>query len=178
VRGDGDTLLACVDSEVELGLDFPQPVISIERLVRVSDGEGLQADESLDFLVRSPPAGHCGSHHCLGTPWLPPSSASAKSAGPSRPTSWVVAVAAAPSQAGLTPVRAQLPPLRRQLQGPRVAVAASRPRPCGTSSFLGSFFKACQQATRPSDRHPFGKHDQGRKTLDIVTHQPMSQTQT
>jgi hypothetical protein len=45
----------------------------------------------------------------------------------------VVAVAAAPSQAGLTPVRAQLPPLRHQLQGPRVAVVAPRPRPYGIS---------------------------------------------
>jgi hypothetical protein len=55
VRGDGDTLLAGVDSEVELGLDFPQPVIGIEQLVRVADGEGLQADELLDSFVRSTP---------------------------------------------------------------------------------------------------------------------------
>jgi hypothetical protein len=57
VRGDGDTLLAGVDSEVELGLDFPQPVIGIELLVRVADGEGLQADELLDFFVSSSPGG-------------------------------------------------------------------------------------------------------------------------
>jgi hypothetical protein len=41
VRSDGDTLLAGVDSEVELGLDYPQPVVGIERLVRVADGGGL-----------------------------------------------------------------------------------------------------------------------------------------
>jgi hypothetical protein len=41
VRGDGDTLLASVDSEVELRLDYPQPVVGIERLVRVADGGGL-----------------------------------------------------------------------------------------------------------------------------------------
>jgi hypothetical protein len=41
VRGDGDTLLTGVDSEVELGLDYPQPVVGIERLVRVADGGGL-----------------------------------------------------------------------------------------------------------------------------------------
>jgi hypothetical protein len=33
VRDVGNTLLAGVDSEVELGLDFPQPVIGIELLV-------------------------------------------------------------------------------------------------------------------------------------------------
>jgi hypothetical protein len=57
VRGDGDTLLASVDSEVELGLDFPQPVIGIERLVRVADGGGLQVDEPLDLFVRSSSGG-------------------------------------------------------------------------------------------------------------------------
>jgi hypothetical protein len=57
VRGDGDTLLASVDNGVELGLDYPQPVVSIERLVRVADGGGLQADELLDFFVRSSPGG-------------------------------------------------------------------------------------------------------------------------
>jgi hypothetical protein len=41
----------------------------------------------------------------------------------------VVAVAAAPAQAGIAPVRAQLPPLRHQLQGPKVAVAATRHDP-------------------------------------------------
>jgi hypothetical protein len=41
VRGDGDTLLAGVDSEVELGLDYPQPAVGIERLLRVADGGGL-----------------------------------------------------------------------------------------------------------------------------------------
>jgi hypothetical protein len=41
VRSDGDTLLASVDSEVELGLDYPQPVVGIEQLVRVADGGGL-----------------------------------------------------------------------------------------------------------------------------------------
>jgi hypothetical protein len=57
VRGDGDTLLASIHSEVKLGLDFPQPVVGIERLVRVADGGGLQADEPLDFFVRSSPGG-------------------------------------------------------------------------------------------------------------------------
>jgi hypothetical protein len=57
VRGDGDTLLASVDSEVELGLDYPQPVVGIEWLVRVADGGGLQVDEPLDFFVRSSPGG-------------------------------------------------------------------------------------------------------------------------
>jgi hypothetical protein len=57
VRGDGDTLLAGVDSEVELGLDFPQPVVGIKRLVRVADGGGLQADETLDFFASSSPGG-------------------------------------------------------------------------------------------------------------------------
>jgi hypothetical protein len=53
VRGDGDKPLAGIDSEVELGLDYPQPVVGIERLVRLADGGGLQADEPLDFFVRS-----------------------------------------------------------------------------------------------------------------------------
>jgi hypothetical protein len=141
VRGDGDTLLAGIDSEVELGPDYPQPVVGIERLDRVADGGGLQADEPLDFFVRSSPGGHCGSHHSLGAPWLPPSSASAESAGPSRPPSWVVAVAAAPAQAGIAPVQAQLPSLHHQLQGPLVAVAAARPRPCETSSSLAASSK-------------------------------------
>jgi hypothetical protein len=57
VRGDGDTLLTSVDSEVELGLDYPQPAVGIERLIRVADGGGLQADEPLDFFVRSSPGG-------------------------------------------------------------------------------------------------------------------------
>jgi hypothetical protein len=57
VRGDGDTLIAGVDSEVELGLDFPQPVVGIERLVRVADGGGLLADETLDFFASSSPGG-------------------------------------------------------------------------------------------------------------------------
>jgi hypothetical protein len=63
VRGDGDTLLVGVDSEVELGLGYPQPVVGIERLVRVADGGGLQADELLDFFVRSSPGGAL---------WFPP----------------------------------------------------------------------------------------------------------
>jgi hypothetical protein len=41
VRGVGNTLLSGVDSEVELGLGYPQSVISVERLVRVADGGGL-----------------------------------------------------------------------------------------------------------------------------------------
>jgi hypothetical protein len=40
VRSDGDTLLTSVDSEVELGLDYPQPVVGIEQFVRVDDGGG------------------------------------------------------------------------------------------------------------------------------------------
>jgi hypothetical protein len=63
VRGDGDPLLAGVDGEVELGLDYPQPIVGIERLVRVADGEGLQADEPLYFFVRSSPGGAL---------WFPP----------------------------------------------------------------------------------------------------------
>jgi hypothetical protein len=53
----------------------------------------------------------------------------------------MVVVATAPAQAGTAPVRAQLPPLRHQLRGRRVAVAAARPRPCGTSSFLAASSK-------------------------------------
>jgi hypothetical protein len=62
------------------------------------------------FFVRSSSGGALQFPHCLGAPWLLPSSASAESARPSRPPSW--AVAAAPAQDGLAPVRAQLPPLR------------------------------------------------------------------
>jgi hypothetical protein len=57
VRGVGNTLLSGVGSEVELGLDYPQPVVGIERLVRVADGGDLQADELLDFFVSSSPSG-------------------------------------------------------------------------------------------------------------------------
>jgi hypothetical protein len=63
VRGDGDTLLTGVDSEVDLGLDYPHPVIGIERLVRVADGGGLQAIELLDFFMRFSPGGAL---------WFPP----------------------------------------------------------------------------------------------------------
>jgi hypothetical protein len=34
---------------VELGLNHPQPVIGIERLIRVVEGGGLQANEPLDW---------------------------------------------------------------------------------------------------------------------------------
>jgi hypothetical protein len=50
-------------------------------------------------------------------------------------------VAAALAQAGIVQVRAQLPPIRHQLQGPRVAVAAARPGPCETSSSLAASSK-------------------------------------
>jgi hypothetical protein len=55
VRGEGDTLLVGVDSEVKLGLGYPQSVVGIERLVRVADGGGLQANEPLNFFARSTP---------------------------------------------------------------------------------------------------------------------------
>jgi hypothetical protein len=57
VRGDGDTLLAGIDSEVKLGLDYPQLVVGTERLVRVAEGGGLQANEPLDLFMRSSSGG-------------------------------------------------------------------------------------------------------------------------
>jgi hypothetical protein len=33
VRGDGDALLIGADGEVELGLDHPQPVVSVEQII-------------------------------------------------------------------------------------------------------------------------------------------------
>jgi hypothetical protein len=67
VRGNGDALLVRADSEVELGLDHPQPVIGVERVIRVAEGGGLQADEPLDLpreilILRSgvvPPLPRC-----------------------------------------------------------------------------------------------------------------------
>jgi hypothetical protein len=41
VHDDGDTLLIRADGEVELGLDHPQPVVSVERVIRVAKGGGL-----------------------------------------------------------------------------------------------------------------------------------------
>jgi hypothetical protein len=50
VRGDGDTFLVKADGEVELGLDHPQLVVGVERVIQVAEGGGLQADEPLDLL--------------------------------------------------------------------------------------------------------------------------------
>jgi hypothetical protein len=50
VHGDGNTLRVRADGEVVLGLDHPQPVISVERIIRVAEVGGLQADEPLDLL--------------------------------------------------------------------------------------------------------------------------------
>jgi hypothetical protein len=49
VRGDSDALLVGADGEVELGLDHPQPVIGLGRVIRVAEGGGLQVDEPLDL---------------------------------------------------------------------------------------------------------------------------------
>jgi hypothetical protein len=49
VRGNSDALLAGADGEVELGLDHPQPVVGLERVIRVAEGGGLQMDEPLDL---------------------------------------------------------------------------------------------------------------------------------
>jgi hypothetical protein len=49
VRGDGGALLVRADSEVELGLDHPHPVVDVERVIRLAEGGGLQADEPLDL---------------------------------------------------------------------------------------------------------------------------------
>jgi hypothetical protein len=49
VCGDGDAPLVRADGEVELGLDHPQPVVGVERVIRVAEGGGLQVDEPLDL---------------------------------------------------------------------------------------------------------------------------------
>jgi hypothetical protein len=50
VRGDDDALLVRADGEVELGLDHPQPVVGIERVIRVAESGGLQTDEPFGLL--------------------------------------------------------------------------------------------------------------------------------
>jgi hypothetical protein len=88
VRGDRDALLVGADGEVELGLDHPQLVIGLERVIRVAEGGGLQTDEPLD-LPREVLVLRSDAVPTVATvaPWLPPSSASAESGAPSPPPS-------------------------------------------------------------------------------------------
>jgi hypothetical protein len=46
-----DALLVGAVGEVQLGLDHPQPVIDLQRVLGVAESRGLQADESLDLAL-------------------------------------------------------------------------------------------------------------------------------
>jgi hypothetical protein len=58
-----------------------------------------------------------------------------------------------------------------------VAVAAAHPRTYETSSSLAAPSKRASRRPDPRIDNLLETHDQGSKTLDNVTHQPMSQTQ-
>jgi hypothetical protein len=57
VRGDGDALLVRADGEVELGLDHPQLVVGLERVIRVAEGGAFSRMNLSIFLVRSSSGG-------------------------------------------------------------------------------------------------------------------------
>jgi hypothetical protein len=50
VCGDGNALLVGAVGEIELALDHPQPIISIKRIIRVTECIRLQSDKPLDLL--------------------------------------------------------------------------------------------------------------------------------
>jgi hypothetical protein len=66
VRGHCEAHLVREDSEVELGLDHPQPVVGVERVIRVAEGGGLRRMNLSIFLVRS---SSCGAARFPPLPW-------------------------------------------------------------------------------------------------------------